>query len=113
MTTNIDSHYLGLALLLAALGNYFCRAGGVYFSKHINPDSELFLWLSAVTYAMIAALTARLILLPNGSLSQVPVLVRIIVCCISLGIMLSRPQGRLLPALATGTALIMIYEILK
>ena len=47
---------LGAALIGACVGTYICRAIGVLLSSHIHQDSEIFRWLSAVTYAMVAAL---------------------------------------------------------
>jgi branched-subunit amino acid transport protein len=58
-----------LALLAASLGTYVCRAVGVMLSGQVSQDSEFFRWLSAVTYAMVAALTIRLIFLPIGLLA--------------------------------------------
>ena len=101
-----------LALLGASVGTYFCRAIGVVLSDQINQDSEIFRWLSAVTYAMVAALTVRRILLPIGVLAQVPMWVRVAVCVLSVGVMMSHPQRRLVPALLTGTLLIMSYGIM-
>jgi branched-subunit amino acid transport protein len=63
---------LWIALVGACLGTYFCRAIGVLLSNSINQDSEIFRWLSAVTYAMVAALTIRLIVMPLGLMSTVP-----------------------------------------
>jgi branched-subunit amino acid transport protein len=98
-----------LALIGASVGTYFCRAIGVLLSDQINQESEIFRWLSAVTYAMVAALTVRMVLLPVGVLSHVPTVVRIGVCAMSLVVMMSRPQRRMVPALLTGSLLIMTY----
>lgn len=98
-----------LALIGASVGTYVCRAVGVLLSDQINQESEIFRWLSAVTYAMVAALTVRMVLLPVGVLSQVPTLVRIGVCVMSLAVMVSRPERRMVPALLTGSLLIMTY----
>jgi hypothetical protein len=102
-----------LALLVASLGTYVCRAIGVKLSGQVNQDSEFFRWLSAVTYAMVAALTIRLIFLPVGLLSTVPLYLRIFVCILALGVMLSNPSRRLVPALLTGTLLMVTIGILK
>jgi branched-subunit amino acid transport protein len=101
-----------LALAGASVGTYFCRAIGVLLSDQINQESEIFRWLSAVTYAMVAALTVRMILMPIGVLAQVPVVVRVAVCVLSAGVMVSHPQRRLVAALLTGTLLIMSYGIM-
>jgi hypothetical protein len=79
----------------------------------INQDSEIFRWLSAVTYAMVAALTVRLIVLPIGLLDTVPLWIRILICVISVSIMLSKPQQRLVPALLIGTLLMVSYGVIR
>ena len=100
------------ALLLAALGTYFWRGLGVLLSGHINQEGEFFRWLSAVTYAMVAALTFRLIILPVGLLSEVPIVYRILFSVIAVLVMMSKP-GRMVPSLITGSLIMIIYGFIK
>jgi hypothetical protein len=79
----------------------------------VNQDSEFFRWLSAVTYAMVAALTIRLIFLPIGLLSTVPLFLRVLVCILALGVMISNPSQRLVPALLTGTLMMVTIGVMK
>jgi branched-subunit amino acid transport protein len=102
-----------LALVGASVGTYFCRAIGVLLSDQINQESEIFRWLSAVTYAMVAALTVRMILMPLGLLSTVPMLLRVVICALSVAVMASSPQRRMVPALLTGTLLMLAYGVLR
>ncbi len=102
-----------LALLAASVGTYICRAVGVKLSGQVNQDSEFFRWLSAVTYAMVAALTIRLIFLPVGLLSTVPLYLRVMVCLFVLGVMISNPSRRLVPALIVGTLLMVTIGVMK
>jgi hypothetical protein len=62
---------------------------------------------------MVAALTVRLIVLPIGLLDTVPLWIRILICVISVGIMLSKPQQRLVPALLIGTLLMVSYGVIR
>ena len=102
-----------LALIAASIGTYVCRALGVMFSGRVSQDSEFFRWLSAVTYAMVAALTIRLIFLPVGMLSTVPLYLRLIICAIAVGVMLINPSRRLVPALLIGTLLMVAVGIVQ
>jgi branched-subunit amino acid transport protein len=102
-----------LALLAASFGTYICRAIGVKLSGQVNQESEFFRWLSAVTYAMVAALTIRLIFLPVGLLSTVPLYLRLLVCILALGVMLSNPHRRLVPALLIGSLLMVTIGVLR
>ena len=113
MNADLQGWGVWVALSSACVGSYLCRAAGVKLSGHINQDSEIFRWLSAVTYAMVAALTVRMIVMPLGLLSTVPMLLRLLICALSLGVMLSSPQRRLVPALFTGTLLMLAYGILR
>ena len=99
------------ALIAACIGTYFWRGLGVFLSGKINQDSELFNWLSAVTYAMVAALTLRIILLPVGLLATVPMSVRIIVSVLAVLVMISKKEKRMVPALLTGTIGLVLYGL--
>ena len=104
---------LWIALAGACLGTYFCRAIGVLLSNSINQDSEIFRWLAAVTYAMVAALTVRLIVMPLGLMATVPLWIRILICVIALGVMVSKSTKRLVPALLAGTLLMVGYGVIR
>ena len=104
---------LWIALVGACFGTYFCRAIGVFLSQSINQDSEIFRWLAAVTYAMVAALTVRLIVMPLGLMATVPLWIRILICALSIGVMVSKPTRRLVPALLTGTLLMVTYGVMR
>ncbi|MEY4626010.1 MAG: hypothetical protein RL061_1535 [Pseudomonadota bacterium] len=99
------------ALIAACIGTYFWRGLGVFLSGKISQDSELFNWLSAVTYAMVAALTLRIILLPVGLLATVPMSVRIIVSVLAILVMISKREKRMVPALLTGTMGLVLYGL--
>ena len=102
-----------LALIAASIGTYVCRAVGVMLSGRVSQESEFFRWLSAVTYAMVAALTIRLIFLPVGMLSTVPLYLRLIICAIAVGVMLINPSRRLVPALLIGMLLMVAVGIVQ
>ena len=113
MNASLQGWGLWVALAGACLGTYVCRAVGVLLSGRITQDSEIFRWLAAVTYAMVATLTVRLILLPVGLLATVPMWIRILICVLSVGVMMSSPKRRLVPALLTGTLLLVSYGALS
>ncbi|MEI7607895.1 MAG: AzlD domain-containing protein [Rhodospirillaceae bacterium] len=57
-----------LTLLAAGLATYFWRALGVVVAGRIDPNGPVFEWVGCVAYALLAGLTARMILLPIGAL---------------------------------------------
>jgi branched-subunit amino acid transport protein len=113
MNTALSGWGLWIALIGACLGTYFCRAIGVFLSQSINQEGEIFRWLAAVTYAMVAALTIRLIVMPLGLMATVPLWVRILICVLAIGVMVSNPAKRLVPALLTGTLLMVGYGVIR
>ena len=104
---------LWIALLGASFGTYICRAIGVLLSNKLNQDSEIFRWLAAVTYAMVAALTIRLIVMPLGLMATVPIWIRVLICVLAIGVMVSKPTKRLVPALLIGTLLMVGYGAIR
>jgi branched-subunit amino acid transport protein len=113
MNASLQGWGLWVVLAGATVGTYICRAVGVLLAKRINQDSEIFRYLAAVTYAMVAALVVRMVLMPIGLLSTVPVWIRLLICILSIGVMLSKPTHRLVPALLTGTLLMLAYGIIR
>ena len=113
MTNALSGWGLWIALVGACIGTYLCRAIGVFLSQSINQDSEIFRWLAAVTYAMVAALTVRLIVMPLGLMATVPLWIRILICALSIGVMISKPTKRLVPALLIGTLLMVGYGVIR
>lgn len=61
-----------LAITLAALASYASRALGAQLSGRIRADSPVIEWITAVTYALMAGLVARMIALPIGALAATP-----------------------------------------
>jgi hypothetical protein len=112
MNATVQGWGVWLALSAACLGTYACRALGVKLSGHIDSESEIFRWVAAVTYAMVAALTVRMLLMPLGLLATVPMLLRISMCVVSLAVM-SRPTRRMGPALLIGTLLMLGYGVVR
>lgn len=95
-------------LMLAAIGTYAWRGLGILLSGKLSQDSPMFRWVSCVAYAMVASLVIRIIVLPVGVLTQVPLSYRLIAAGVALAIMVSR-KNALLPAISTGTLLIMLF----
>ena len=63
-------------LLAGAAVTYVWRAVGVALSGRIDPEGAAFQWVACIAYALLAALVARMILLPTGPLAQTPLVDR-------------------------------------
>ncbi len=61
---------------------------------------------------MVAALTIHLIVMPLGLMASVPLWIRLLICALSIGVMISKPTRRLVPALLTETLLMVGYGVI-
>ena len=98
---------LWVILVLASLGTYAWRALGVLLSGRLHEGSPMFRWVSCVTYAMVAALVVRIIVLPIGVLAQVPLSYRLLASGSALAIMWLKKDG-LVAAIVTGTSMMAV-----
>lgn len=96
-----DALELWLLLVGSVAATYLWRGLGVVFASRIDPDGPLFQWVTCVSYAMLAGLIARMVLLPVGPLAETPLLHR--VAGIAVGLVAFFLAGRrVLPAVGAG-----------
>ena len=74
------------ALLATALATYFWRGLGVMLSHKLSTDQPIFHWVSAIAFAMLAGLIARLIIFPGGALAQTELTDRLAAAILALAI---------------------------
>ncbi|MEX0809410.1 MAG: AzlD domain-containing protein [Dongiaceae bacterium] len=65
-----ETLYPWILIGIAAIVTYGWRFAGVLLGGRIDTDSRLFRWSAAVAYALLAALIARMILMPEGPLAE-------------------------------------------
>ena len=70
--------YLWGLVLLSAAATYLWRGLGVLLSARIDPEGPIFQWVTCVSYAMLAGLISRMVILPLGSLAATPLSDRLI-----------------------------------
>lgn len=101
------------ALLLACVaGTYLWRGLGVALSGRVRRDGALFEWLTCVTYAMLAGLVARIMILPVGPLAATPLAHRLAACAVAL-LVLALPRGSVPRGLAAGTLALIALSALQ
>jgi hypothetical protein len=66
-----------LLIVVGFLPNEVWRMLGVVLSRGISEDSEVVMFARAVATAILAAVVAKLVLFPSGSLAEIPVYVRV------------------------------------
>ena len=69
--------YLWMLVLAAIAATYLWRFLGVLFSRDINPEGPVFQWITCVSYAMLAGLISRMVIIPVGALVEVPLWIRV------------------------------------
>jgi hypothetical protein len=68
--------YLAL-ILIGFLPSEIWRWLGIVLGRGLDEESEIILWVRGVATALIAAVVARIVVLPPGALASVPLGVRI------------------------------------
>ena len=77
--------WLFTVIVAAGLGSYLWRGLGVWLSGRVALDSPMLRWVTCVSYAMLAALVSRMLMIPEGPLTATPLIDRIIGCAVGLG----------------------------
>ena len=67
-----------IAILISAIATYFCRASGVVFSKKIDIKSNFFILIEYISMGIIISVITKLIIFPEGILSQTTLASRLI-----------------------------------
>ena len=89
-----------LVVVTGALVTYLPRALGVLLSGRIAAESRLFDWISCVAYAILAALVARMIVLPTGPLEDTGLATRLGAVAVGVGVFYLARRELLLGCLA-------------
>ena len=74
MATNII-----IVILVTSLATYLSRFLGVVSAEKIKETSKMFRWFNCLAYSTLAALIARIVIFPSGSLSDIDYSIRFIV----------------------------------
>ncbi|MBL8573896.1 MAG: AzlD domain-containing protein [Hyphomicrobiaceae bacterium] len=109
--TSIDAWWWPWLFVLLAgwVPNDIWRALGVMSSGRLTEDMEIFRWVKAVATALVAGVIAQLVVLPSGSLAQVPLTVRVIALALGFAAYLNGGRRMAVGVLAGETTLIAGY----
>ena len=72
------SENIYIAILIASIATYVCRAAGVIFSKKLNVNSDLFNWIECISMGIIISVISKIIFFPEGLLVETSLLNRIL-----------------------------------
>ncbi len=73
-------------ILAGAAATYVWRGLGIALSGRIDPGGRAFEWAACIAYALVAALVARMIVLPTGPLAETPMVDRLGATALSLAV---------------------------
>ena len=94
MTSNII-----IVIIVTSLATYLSRFLGVVSAEKIKETSKMFRWFNCLAYSTLAALIARLVIFPSGSLSEVDYLIRFVVVILSIVIFYLTKKNLVYPTL--------------
>ncbi len=81
-----DPATVWMAIAAASFGTVFWRVLGVILDGHIDPEGAIYRWVSAVAYAMVAGLIARVLILPSAGVETLEMGLRAASLAIGLGV---------------------------
>ena len=94
MTSNIL-----IIIIVTSIATYLSRFLGVLSSEKIKETSKIFRWFNCLAYSTLAALIARIVIFPSGTLNEVDYLIRFIVIVISIVIFYLTKKNLVYPTL--------------
>ncbi|MEM7633312.1 MAG: AzlD domain-containing protein [Pseudomonadota bacterium] len=107
-----------LTLILAAMipagfvATYLWRALAVVAVTRIDPESDVLLWVRAVSTALVAALVMRMVIAPSGILAAIAVEHRLAAVAIGIGSFYAASRSTQIATFATVIALALLHMVL-
>ena len=94
-----------IIILVTSLATYLSRFLGVVSAEKIKETSRMFRWFNCLAYSTLAALIARMIIFPSGSLNEVDYFIRLIVVFLAIVIFYLTKKNLVYPTLLSGIIL--------
>ncbi len=94
-----------VVVLVGAVATHLWRALGVLMAGQIRPDSPVLDLIGCIAYALLAALVARMILLPVGPLQGTGLTARLIATAFAVAVFFLFRRNLLAGVVAGGVAL--------
>tara|TARA_Y100000389_G_scaffold202067_2_gene246420 strand:+ start:54 stop:377 length:324 start_codon:yes stop_codon:yes gene_type:complete len=99
-----------LAILATSSATYISRFLGVLTSNKIKETSKIFKWFNCLAYSTLSALLARIIVFPEGALSEVSYLIRAIVVLFCLLIFFISKRNFVYPTIISAIMMTLLSE---
>ena len=86
-------------IVITSLATYLSRFLGVLSAEKIKETSRMFRWFNCLAYSTLAALIARIVIFPSGSLSEIDYLIRFVVVILSIAVFYLTNKNLVYPTL--------------
>ena len=94
-----------IIIIVTSIATYLSRFLGVVSAEKIKETSRMFRWFNCLAYSTLAALIARMIIFPSGSLNEVDYFTRFIVVFLAIVIFYLSRKNLVYPTLFSGIIL--------
>ena len=101
-----------IVIIITSLATYLSRFLGVVSAEKIKETSKMFRWFNCLAYSTLAALIARIVIFPLGSLSEIDYLIRLIVVVLSVGVFYLTKKNLVYPTLFSAIILTILSSYL-
>ena len=101
-----------IVIVVTSLATYLSRFLGVISAEKIKETSKIFRWFNCLAYSTLAALIARIVIFPSGTLSEVDYLIRLIVVVLSLVLFFLTKKNLVYPTLFSAIMLSLLSSYL-
>ena len=103
---------IAIIIIITSLATYLSRFLGVVSAEKIKETSKMFRWFNCLAYSTLAALIARIIIFPEGSLSEVDYLIRFIVVILSIIVFYITKKNLVYPTIFSAIMLFLLSSYL-
>ena len=97
-----------IIIFVTSLATYLSRFLGVVSSEKTKETSKMFRWFNCLAYSTLAALIARIVIFPLGSLAEVDLSVRIFVVSLCIIIFFLTKKNLVYPTIFSAIILSLI-----
>ena len=88
-----------IVIIITSFATYLSRFLGVVSAEKIKENSKMFRWFNCLAYSTLAALIARIVIFPLGSLSEIDYFIRFIVVILSIVVFYLTKKNLVYPTL--------------
>ena len=100
-----------LAIFVTSIATYSSRFFGALTSEKIDENSKIYRWFNCLAYSTLAALISRILIFPNGALSDTNYSIRISVILIAIFIYYLTKKNLVYPTVFSAIILAILNSI--